>query len=448
MSLALFVVSLATAGAALAEPPVTADPLLSFAAQNVDTGTPETLASVVTNTSGGPVAVTAVNRSGDADFSLLAGGLDDCTTKLFLTPGDTCRVRVSFDAAATGTRSGSVAVEIDGATATTIALTGSGTEPQLSSQPGALSFRRDIDEGAMTLESTIMNSGTEAITLASVRVSGADAGDFAQTTGEPDDCTPGQQLVINATCKVRVRFDPATTGTKTGTVTVSAAGVPDAVVALTGSGIQTDLTRGPNLLAFGSRNVAAGPSFPRQTLVTNTGTEPIAVSSVYILDPSAARFFLIAGEPGDCVSGLTLRAGETCAVRVSFDPQTRGPKLASITLATSAGPDIVIPLRGTGTPAPRLTVAPVRAAAAKTANRRLEVRVAPAGGKISAIVVQIRSAHGQLLGVGKLRSALKKKSVTVKLRKRLARGRYRATASGRDAFGNRVSSPAMEFRLR
>jgi hypothetical protein len=124
---------------------------------------------------------------------------------------------------------------------------------------------------------------------------------------------------------------------------------------------------------------------------------------------------------------------------VRFAPTSAGPRAAAVTVASSAGADIVIPLSGTGTPAPKLTIPAFRALARSTAHKRLKVAVVPVGGTIKTIVVEIRTPRGKLLGTGRLASASTKRTVTITLKHALVPGGYVAKGRGKDAFGHTVT---------
>jgi len=60
----------------------------------------------------------------------------------------------------------------------------------------------------------------------------------------------------------------------------------------------------------------------------------------------------------------------------------------------------------------------------------------------------VKSSRGKLLGTGKLASASKRRTVTVKLKSALKPGTYRAIANGRDARGRQVLVQRRNFKLR
>src|SRR5439155_1764584 len=222
-----------------------------------------------------------------------------------------------------------------------INLAGTGIQTELSRAPTALSFgSKGVNDGATSAKtSTVINSGTEDVTLTGVSVTG----DFAQATGNADDCFSGRTLLhAGDTCKLRLRFDPTTTGPGTGTATVNSDTAPVAV-ALSGTGIPTDLSRSAGSISAGSQDVDDGPPTPQEATITNTGTEDVTISSVDV----TGEFGQATGQGSDCTPSKVLHAGETCKLRVQFDPATIGAKTGSATVHSTVA-DIVIALDGTG----------------------------------------------------------------------------------------------------
>ena len=157
----------------------------------------------------------------------------------------------------------------------TVALTGTGIETELSRAPTSLSFTQEIGAGpSEPQESVVTNTGTETVTLTAVAVGGTDAADFGQLTGEGTDCGPGTVLAPDATCKLRVRFDPTTTGDKDAEITVTAPGIDPLEVALDGTATLTLLTVDRTTIAFGPQDIDT-PSAAETATVTNNGTEPV-----------------------------------------------------------------------------------------------------------------------------------------------------------------------------
>jgi hypothetical protein len=194
----------------------------------------------------------------------------------------------------------------------------------------------------------VTNTGTQPVTLAGVSLSGPDAARFERPSDLSTDCAAGTTLAANATCRVRVRFDPEATRAHAATVNVDAeAPAADLTVALTGTGIQTQLSRSAFVLEFGAHDVDLGPTRPDAATITNTGSEPIAIDGVS-LSGDAAEFARLTGDAADCAAGTTVGAGQTCAVRAHFDPSSTGAKRAVVTIDTQEE-DLDFTLIGIGT---------------------------------------------------------------------------------------------------
>ncbi|HEX2086726.1 MAG TPA: choice-of-anchor D domain-containing protein, partial [Solirubrobacteraceae bacterium] len=339
-------IAVALAGTGTQTELVRAPASLAFGSQDVDEGPTAPQSSTVTNSGTEAVTLSGLTLTGDAaHFARLTGAPGDCAASTVLLPGQTCTVRLRFDPGATGAKAASVTVASNAA-AVAVAATGSGTQTELSRSPATLALGpRDIDDGPTVVQSsTISNSGTQPVTLGSLTLAG-DAGEFARVTGGAGDCTPATVLAAGQTCAVRVRFDPTSTGAKAGTLTV-ASNAPPVAVALTGTGTQTQLSRTPASLAFGSRDVDTGPGALQPSAITNTGTEPVSLTGL-TLTGDAADFERVADAGADCTATRVLQAGDTCSVRVRFDPASTGAKAATLTVASNA-PAIAIGLSGSG----------------------------------------------------------------------------------------------------
>src|SRR4051812_40199993 len=113
-------------------------------------------------------------------------------------------------------------------------------------------------------------------------------------------------------------------GAKAATLTVSSSAA-DVAIALSGTGIQTALSRDPGSLAFGSQDVDDGPTDVQASTITNTGTEAVTLSGL-TLTGNAAAFERLTGDAEDCTSTTALGADQSCVVRLRFDPSSIGAK--------------------------------------------------------------------------------------------------------------------------
>jgi hypothetical protein len=434
-------VAVALSGTGIATDLTASPSTLAFGKRDVDDGPTAALQTTITNTGPDNVTLGTIGISGDYE-RLVDQPATDCLEDQILAPNATCKLRARFDPTSTGARTGAFTVPASGGASITIDLTGTGTQTQfVRGAPSISGGSQDVDDGPTTPQAVAFtNTGTEDVTISSVDVTG----DFGQATGDGADCTPGTPIHAGAVCNLRVQFDPGSVGSKTGSATLhSSAG--DFTVALDGTGIQTSLSHDPTAFDFGVHDVGGGATSIKESTVTNTGTQPITISDIQLVDPGAARFLRVGGLSTDCAPGGTLNAGDTCKLRAMFVPQSAGAKSATMTLSSSGG---VATLVLTGTGRPRLTLPKLTAKASSTKKRRLTVNVTPVGGTVRSIVVQVRSGSGKLLGTGTLSSASRKKAVTVKLKAPLKRGSYRLVASGRDAFGNAVTAPRQTLTVR
>jgi len=100
----------------------------------------------------------------------------------------------------------------------------------------------------------------------------------------------------------------------------------------------------PATLSFGPRNLGAGPSAPLTFTLTNTGGTDLTVANVVSDDQNE-----FAVDTADCLGGGgVLVPGASCAVPVSFDPGTTGPRSAQVEVQSDGG-DPVADATGSGT---------------------------------------------------------------------------------------------------
>jgi hypothetical protein len=126
-------------------------------------------------------------------------------------------------------------------------------------------------------------------------------------------------------------------------------GVVPVVNGGTGNVGQTSVSTSPSAILFGS--VKTGTSSPGQNVaISNTGTNPITVSSVALSGTGAAHF----NTTNICAGAANvIDAGATCVETVAYNPLTAISETAILTVATSAPVDplnpLTVALSGTGT---------------------------------------------------------------------------------------------------
>ena len=116
----------------------------------------------------------------------------------------------------------------------------------------------------------------------------------------------------------------------------------------------------PGPLAFGDVDIDVTAGTQTVT-ITNTGDDPNTLASIALGGADPGDFQLVTSGPDDCTTTTPLAVGDTCDVRVRFDPASTGAKSAKLTV-TPQGPQapIEVTLTGTGTQTapPPVTVAP------------------------------------------------------------------------------------------
>jgi hypothetical protein len=104
--------------------------------------------------------------------------------------------------------------------------------PAMTLNPTSLSFgSRQIGTTSAPQTVTLTNSGTAALTISGITLTGTNPGDFAKTT------TCGSSLAAAASCAINITFTPTATGSRSATLQIAdnAAGSPHSV-ALSGTG--------------------------------------------------------------------------------------------------------------------------------------------------------------------------------------------------------------------
>ena len=187
-----------------------------------------------------------------------------------------------------------------------------------------------VDVRSNPLVETVTNNQTVALNI--LGISGG--GDFSQSNTCQQPVPPG------GSCTIDVYFTPSTTGTRTGTLTITddASNSPQ-TVALTGIGASSAISISPTTLAFGNQ-VVNTTSTGQKVTVTNTGFVNLTVNSV-----AASGGF---SETNSC-TGVTLTPGQTCTITASFTPVVATAMTGTITINdTTTGAPHLVSITGTG----------------------------------------------------------------------------------------------------
>jgi Abnormal spindle-like microcephaly-assoc'd, ASPM-SPD-2-Hydin/Beta-propeller repeat/Cep192 domain 4 len=272
---------------------------LTFDPQSVGTSSaPQTV--TLANAGSGPLTITSI--------AIGSGFTQSNTCGSTVAAGASCTITVTFSPTTEGAISGSLTIS-DDATGSpqVVSLSGTGVRPVVSLSATSLNF------GSQTLSTqsstpqtvTLTNTGSGALSITSIAISGTNASDFTLTSNSPCGATVSPSSV----CIISVNFKPAVAGAESATLQISdnAAGSPQSV-ALAGSGADFQISVSP-----ASATVSAGSSTTYTLTVTPLGGFNAAVA------------LSCAGAPpfGACTLSKT-----------SVTPDGSSPITATVTVAT------------------------------------------------------------------------------------------------------------------
>jgi len=308
---------------------------LTFTSQAVGSSSnPQTL--TLTNTGSATLTLSSVAVSGDFSQTNTCGSS--------VAPAAACSISVTFQPTASGTRTGTLTIT-DNANPTTqtVSLAGTGTGgPVVSLSPASLTFPAQAvgssSSSPQTL--TLTNTGNSTLTISSISISAS----FSQI----NNCS--SSVAAGASCSISVTFQPTTSGTISGTLTITDNASPNTQAAsLTGTGAGPAATLSPASLTFAAQPVGS-PSSPQTVTLANTGTATLSITSISI----SGDFSQI----NTC--GSSLAAGASCGISVTFTPTSGGTRTGTLSVTDDASPATqTISLTGTGTAAgPAVTLSP------------------------------------------------------------------------------------------
>lgn len=198
----------------------------------------------LTNSGTGTLTISSIALGGTNQSNF--GETNNCGSSL--AAGALCTITVTFTPSAAATYNATITIT-DNATGSPqiIALSGSGSatagSPTVTLSSSTIAFGTVVvgDSGSSSV--TVTNSGTAALAISTIALSGTNQANFAETN------TCGSSLAVNASCTITGVFTPAasTNYTATLSITDNATGSPQ-TIALTGSGTTTTVTH--TLLVF------------------------------------------------------------------------------------------------------------------------------------------------------------------------------------------------------
>ncbi len=196
--------------------------------------------------------------------------------------------------------------------------------------PASLIFSGQPVQTASNPQTVVLtNTGSASLTVSNVEITG----DFIET----DNCSGA--ISAGGTCQIQVTFTPSATGTRTGTLTVTA-NIPGGqqTVGLSGTGTtQSAIVVLPNSVSFGGQQINT-VSTAQQVTVSNTSGSSIALTSESVTGPFSIQ-------TNTCSSSLPTNTG--CTLAIVFQPTQTGAANGILAVVSAQGTETV-GLSGTG----------------------------------------------------------------------------------------------------
>jgi hypothetical protein len=200
---------------------------VNFGTVNVgSTGSSHTI--TISNLSTAALSMNALQVIGanPGDFVI---GADTCGSSL--AGSSSCTVTLTYAPTSGGSRNASLSI-VDSDPGSPQSVTFTGLANAITVNPSSVGFGNVTVGNAATKTVTVTNAGTGVVTLSSIQISGANAGDFTITSN-----TCGSALAGGTACTVTVSFGPLATGSATATLTVTDSDLSSpTAVSLTGTG--------------------------------------------------------------------------------------------------------------------------------------------------------------------------------------------------------------------
>ena len=187
--------------------------------------------------------------------------------------------------------------------------------------PPSLTFANQTVETTGAAQAvTLSNTGTAALNISSIAVTGTNSGDFGQT----NNC--GTSVAAGAQCTINVTFTPTASGTRSATLSVAdnASGSPQAA-SLTGTG-EAAGGSGPAFVQVQNNIDVSGAAFTTFSVPITTNPGDLLVAFVRESSNGADKFT------------VTDSAGQTWALTASGykNESGTGPRVGMFYLANSA----------------------------------------------------------------------------------------------------------------
>jgi hypothetical protein len=353
---------------------------LTFGSQAVGTTSPAQKVTV-SNTGTAPMSVSSISASGDYKQT------NDCGNSV--AAGSSCTVNMTFTPTASGTRTGTLTITDSASDSPqSVSLTGTASVG-VSLSPSNLVFGNQlVGTTSATQTVTLSNLGSSSLTISSIAITGANPGDFAQSS----NCS--NSLPASGSCVINVAFTPTATGSRTASLAVSdsATGSPQ-VALLSGTGGSPTVSLSPTSLSFGSQLVSTTSS-AQAVILTNNGTAALSITGISITGTNAGDF----AQTSTC--GSSLASGGSCTISITFRPTATGIRSGTLTVSdNAAGSPQTAGLTGAGLGQGGSAIKVVNAWSGKASGTTVSVPVSTAAGDDVFVAVAINTTNTSVSSV-------------------------------------------------
>jgi hypothetical protein len=223
-------------------------------------------------------------------------------------------------------------------------LTVTAAGPVLTVSPTALAFSSPINVTSAAQFVTVSNTGGAALRITSINLGGTNPARFTLTNGCP---IGGTGLAVGASCTLTLTFTPTSNNNRSAQVRINvAAPAVSQTVTMTGTTSRPTVTVSTTAIPFGNQPINT-TSPPQQVMVANTsGALPLIIISITMSGPNPGRFAQTSNCP---IGGAGLAANTSCTINVTFTPNRRVARAATLTIRdNAAGSPQTVALTGTG----------------------------------------------------------------------------------------------------
>ncbi len=306
------------------------------------------------NFGGSDLTINSISISDDTNFSInLNGGSNPCM-QIPKTVGSAsyCSFEVTFTPQSNGNLSSTITIQSNDPrnSEINIELTGKGKGPEIYIFPNPIDFKTVAVNLSSSLQVSVRNSGELDLIINSLQISGDQ--EFSITS---NSCS-GKTLQPSESCTLTITFSPMQVGDYQAflIITSNDPSSPTSIPILgIGATNEPNISVSPSSYAFGNVFIGANKIFS-SVIVKNIGLADLNITDVKINGPTDFRVNY------DTCNGTTLQSNQTCTIDIVFNPNSTGPKTATLEIHSNDPntPVATVDFSGTGVPPPDIDVTP------------------------------------------------------------------------------------------